>query len=218
MSLPAYRLHHYWRSSSSWRVRFGLAAKGIPYEAVPVSLLDGSSESPEHLSKNPAGFVPVLEIPGNPPELLTESLAILLYLETVHPELPPLLPPDPLLRARTLALAETVNSGIQPLHNPPTLERHSADPAEQKAFARHFIRKGLEVYETLCSGIRGKFTVGDDLSLADLCLSPQLYSAARFEVDFSDLPGILAVEQELRALPSWQASHPDRFKPIDFKG
>jgi maleylacetoacetate isomerase len=195
-----------------------LAVKEIPFESVPVSLLDGSSESPEHLLKNPAGFVPVLEIPGKPPQMLTESLAILLYLETVHPELPSLLPSEPLLRARTLALAETVNSGIQPLHNPPTLERHSRDPAEQKAFARHFIRKGLEVYETLCSGIRGKFSVGDDLSIADLCLSPQLYSATRFEVDFSDLSGIRSIEEELRKLPAWHTSHPDRFKPVDFKG
>ncbi len=213
-----YRLFHYWRSSSSWRVRFGFSLKGLPYEPIAISLLDGSSEAPEHLERNPAGFVPVLEIPGNDHHRLTESLAILLYLEERHPETPRLLPEDPYLKARCWALAETVNAGIQPIQNLPVLHRHSTDPEEQKNWARHFIRKGLEVYETLCAPIRGRFSVGDHPTLADLCLSPQLYNADRYQVDWSDLTHLVEIERACRELPAWTESHPDRFKPSDFKG
>ena len=213
-----YRLYHYWRSSSSWRVRFGLSLKGIPYEPVAISLLDGSSESTEHLERNPAGSVPVLEIPGMVPRRLTESLAILQYLEDLHPGTTSFLPPDPYLKARCWALAETVNAGIQPIQNLPVLHRHSDDPGEQRNWARHFIRKGLEVYESLCAPIRGRFSVGDHPSLADLCLAPQLYNADRYQVDWSDLGNLVGIEQACRALPAWTESHPDRFKPADFHG
>ena len=213
-----YRLYHYWRSSSSWRVRFALHQKGIPYEPVPVSLLDGSSESPAHLERNPSGFVPVLEIPGQEPRRLTESLAILLYLEDSHPGTHRLLPEDPYLKARCWALAETINAGIQPIQNLPVLHRHSSDSEEQKAWARHFIRKGLEVYESLCAPIRGRFSVGDQPTLADLCLSPQLYNADRYQVEWSDLQHLVAIEKACQELPAWSESHPDRFKPHDFKG
>jgi maleylacetoacetate isomerase len=212
-----YRLYHYWRSSSSWRVRFALHLKGIPYEPVPVSLLDGSAEAPEHRERNPAGFVPVLEI-GAGNQRLTESLAILLYLEARHSELPALLPDDPYLKGRCWALAETINAGIQPIQNLPVLYRHSDDPEEQKQWARHFIRQGLEVYESLCAPVRGLFSVGNQPTVADLCLSPQLYNADRYGVDWSDLRHLVEIEQACRGLPAWAESHPDRFKPHDFKG
>ncbi len=220
MSAPSgpYRLYHYWRSSSSWRVRFGLSLKNIAYEPVAISLLDGSSEAPEHLERNPAGFVPVLEIPGPEQYRLTESLAILLYLEDRHPDTQRLLPEDAYLKARCWALAETVNAGIQPIQNLPVLHRHSQDPEEQKKWARHFIRNGLEVYETLCAPLRGRFSVGDHPTLADLCLSPQLYNADRYQVDWSDLKHLVEIERACRELPAWTASHPDRFKPADFAG
>lgn len=213
-----YRLYHYWRSSSSWRVRFGLELKGLPYEAVAVSLLDGSSESPQHLERNPAGTVPVLELSPFPGAHLTESLAILLYLEEAHPDTPSFFPPGRLDKARSWALAETINAGTHPIQNLPVLHRHSADPEEQKSWARHFIRKGLETYEALCAPTAGAFSMGDQLTLADLCLSPQLYNADRYGVNWSDLKSIVRIETSCRALPAWQRSHPDQFKPIDFKG
>ncbi len=213
-----YRLYHYWRSSSSWRVRFGLSLKGLTYEPVAISLLDGSSESAEYLERNPAGFVPVLEIPDQDHRRLTESLAILMYLEDRHPGTAPFLPEDPYLKARCWALAETINAGIQPIQNLPVLHRHSSDPEEQKNWARHFIRKGLEVYETLCTPTRGKFSIGDQPTLADLCLSPQLYNADRYQVDWSDLRNLVEIEQACQGLAAWGESHPDRFKPADFHG
>ncbi len=213
-----YRLFHYWRSSSSWRVRFALDFKGIPYEPVAVSLLNGESESPEHLSRNPLGTVPVLEIPGTPASLLSESLAILHFLEEAHPDLPCLLPGTPLERARIRMLAELINSGIQPFHNPPVLAQHSADPVEQKSWAAGFIEKGLHAYESHCKKTHGLYSVGDAPSIADACLIPQLYSAERFEVDWRAFPVISGVETNLRALPAYQSSHAERFKPLDFKG
>jgi maleylpyruvate isomerase len=216
--LPTYRLYHYWRSSSSWRVRFALDFKGIAYEPIAISLLNGESESAEHLKRNPAGAVPVLEIQGNPPIHLTESLAILLYLEETHPDRPSLLRGDPIARARTFALAEVINSGTQPFHNPPVLVRHSSEPEEQKAWAKHFIERGLRTYEELCQNIRGKFSVGDEPSLADACLIPQIYSAERFGVSLDGFPAIQAIHESLKALPAYESSHAEAHKPIDFKG
>jgi maleylacetoacetate isomerase len=216
--LPRYRLYHYWRSSSSWRVRLALDWKSIPFEPVAVGLLNGESEAPEHLRRNPAGFVPVLEIPGEKNPFLGESLAIIQYLEAVHPECPTLLPGSPLDRARIWALAEVVNAGIQPIQNIPVMERHSSDPGEQKAWARDFIGRGLAVYEKLCRETAGKFSVGDAFSLADACLIPQIYNAQRYEVDLSAFPVLSAVDERCRALAVYESSHPDRYKPVDFKG
>ncbi len=217
-----YRLYHYWRSSSSWRVRFGLDFKGIPYEPIAVSLLNDEAEREEHLARNPAGQVPVLEIPSGgdsfPPDFLTESLAILLYLEETHPDRPRLLGRNALERAKALALAEVINSGIQPFHNPPVLQRHSSDPSEQKAWAREFIERGLGIFEALCLKSRGAFSVGDEPSLADVFLIPQIYSAERFGLDLSRFPAIRSIHENLKLLPAFSSSHADAFKPVDFKG
>ena len=215
---PRYRLYHYWRSSSSWRVRLALDWKKLSYEAIPINLLNGESESLDHLKRNPAGFVPVLEIPGEKQPYLGESLAIIQFLESTHPNHPPLLMGSPLNRARIWALCEVVNAGIQPIQNIPVLERHSKDPAEQKAWAREFIGKGLQVYETLCQETAGKFSVGNEFSLADACLIPQIYNAERYQVDLAPFPTLTRIHDHCRQLSVFQSSHPDRYKPVDFKG
>src|SRR5688500_17347222 len=112
------KLYHYWRSSSSWRIRWALAHKAVACEYIPVSLLDGESESEEHLSRNPLGFVPVLEIvrSGATPFYLSESMAILEWIEEMHPN-PTLLPGDAYQRARIRQLAEIIASDTQPLQN-----------------------------------------------------------------------------------------------------
>jgi len=216
--MPAYRLYHYWRSGSSWRVRFALDFKAIPYEPLAVSLLNGEAESPEHLTRNPAGMVPVLEIPGPSPTYLTESLAIIQYLESSHPDRAPLIFGDALTRARIWTLSEVINAGTQPLHNPPVLNRHSSDPNEQASWARDFIEQGLATYEALCKKTAGNFSVGDLPSVADACLIPQIYSAERFKVDLGAYPVLSRIHQNCMGLPAYQSSHPDRFKPLDFKG
>lgn len=209
------RLYHYWRSSSSWRVRFGLAFKGVGYTPIAVNLINGESDSPAHLARNPAGSVPVLEWagPGGGIRRLTESLAILQFIDTVFPK-KPFLPADPYKRAQVWALAETVNAGIQPLQNLPVFLKHSNDPSEQKKWNQHWIRSGLEVYEKLAASLAGRYSFGNDLTLADLCLIPQLYNAERFEVGFDDLPTLVRVQQSCMNTQGYAESHPDRFKPI----
>src|SRR5665213_1802972 len=171
------KLYHYWRSSSSWRVRWGLALKDVKCEFEAIDLLSGQSESPEHLSRNPLGFVPVLEITESSGKkfFLSESLPILEWLNETYPE-PSLFPKDPIARARARQLAEVINAGTQPLQNLNVQELHSADKEAKKHWSQHWIRNGLHAYETLVRETAGKFSVGNELSVADLCLIPQCYN------------------------------------------
>lgn len=206
-----YRLYNYWRSSSSWRVRIALAHKQIPYEYVAVNLLEGAHRGDDHRARNPRTTVPVLEIDsGGQLHLLAESLAILEYLEEVHPERP-LLPRDPLARAEVRRLAEIINAGIQPLQNLATQrylkEVAGADPA---AFTRHFVGEGLTALEQVARRTAGTFLFGNEVTLADACLIPQLYGARRFGVPLEAYETLLRVEQAAVELPAFVASHPDR--------
>lgn len=208
-------LYHYWRSTSSWRVRFAFEAKGIAAELLPIDLLAGQSETPEHLARNPMGYVPVLEVliaPDTRPRYLAESLAIIEWAEETYRD-KPLLPGDAWQRARIRQLAELINAGTQPLVNLGVGNRHSDDPAEQKAWNQHWIRKGLEAYEKIVKETAGRLSVGDTLTLADICLIPQCYSAARNDVNVVDYPTIARINEEALRLECCQRSHPDRFAP-----
>lgn len=203
------RLYHYWRSSSSWRVRWAFALKGIACEMIAVDLLSGESESEEHRRRNPLGYVPVLDLGG---ELLVESMAIIEWADETKPE-PPLLPGDALQRARIRALAEVINADTQPLQNIGPQHLHSDDPHERKRWAQHWIRNGLEAYETLVKPTAGQFSFGDSLTLADLFLIPQCYNAERFEVPLDAFPTVARIHRAARATESCRASEPDRYKP-----
>jgi maleylacetoacetate isomerase len=212
-----YHLYHYWRSSTSWRVRLALEWKKLAYETTHVGLLNGESESPEHLKRNPAGFVPVLELKTgtHTGSYLTESLAIVRFLEETHPEAPTLFPGSALDHARIWALAETINSGTHPLQNLPVLAEVSDDLDAQKKWARHWIKHGLSVFEELATRKPGKFSHGDHFSLADLCLIPQIYNAERYNVTLESFPRIQAIQSACRDLPAVLKSHPDHFKPAE---
>lgn len=208
-------LHHYWRSSSSWRVRWALAHKGLAYESNAIDLLSGAQREAAYVAnKSPMGLVPCLEVDGRP---LTESVAIVEWLEDVRPE-PALFPRDPWARARVRQLVEFVNAGTQPLQNLAVNRRHSSDATEQKLWARHWIERGLDAIERelaqlRAEGLGGRFAVSDSLTAADLFLVPQLYNARRFEVDLAPFPLLLAAEQQALATDSAKAAHPDRFQP-----
>ncbi len=213
-SAPLYRLYHYWRSSSSWRVRMTLEWKDIPFEAVPVHLLNGESESEAHLKRNPAGFVPVLEIlsgkdAGN---FISESLAIIRYLEEVHPDKKTVFPGTPLERARQWALAEIICADTQPLQNIPVMELHTSEAAGQKRWAQHWICHGLEVFEKTCAPYAGRFSQGDTFSIADICLLPQIYNAERYEVNLEKFSCILKIAAECKQLAAYLKSHPDKYQ------
>ena len=208
------RLYHYWRSSSSWRVRWALAHKGLPYEFIPVSLLNGESESPEHMARNPLGFVPVLEVTddhGNTRRLI-ESIAILEGLEETHPE-PRLYPGDAWDRATIRSLVEIINADTQPLQNLPVQDLHSQDPEAKKTWARHWIIQGLTAFEKIASQTARAFSVGDALSAADLCLIPQVYNAKRYQVDLTPFPVISRICANAEQTSGWKLSEPECHNP-----
>jgi maleylpyruvate isomerase len=206
------KLYGYWRSSSTWRVRIGLELKGIAYESVPVHLLKGEQRSADYRDRNPMQQVPLLEFEvDGTTRRISQSLAILEYLEESHPQ-PPLLPGDAWTRARVRELAELINSGIQPLQNSGVLEfiGSVAPQVERAVWAGHFITRGLTALEGLASERAGRFLVGDQLTLADVCLVPQLFMARRFGVDVEPFTTLRRVEDACRGLPAFERTHPTR--------
>ena len=208
------RLYSYWRSSSAWRVRIGLQVKGVPCEIVPIHLIRGGGEQfrPAFLRVNPQAQVPVLEVeaegPGGAPFHLTQSMAILAYLDERHPT-PPLLPPDPVGRARARQLAEVVNAGIQPFQNLTLQNAIKEVGVDPRPLVKAFNEQGLAALETLAAASAGRYLVGDQLTLADLYLIPQLYGARRNGVDVEAYPTLRRVERVCEVLPAFQAAHPD---------
>lgn len=207
------RLYSYFRSSASWRVRIALHLKGLPFETVPVHLLKdgGEQHAPSFKALNPLETVPLLEIPGDPPLRLGESLAIIQYLDETHPN-PPLLPGDAAQRARIRWLAEVVNAGIHPVQNLGVLQHvektFGATAEQRKAWAAHFIGKGFTALETLLVQSAGTCCVGNQVTLADLCLFPQVYNAKRFGVDVAAFPTIQRVAAHLGTIPAFVQADP----------
>lgn len=211
------KLATYWRSSSAWRVRIGLNLKGIEHELVFVHLLRGGGEQnrPEFSETNPMGQVPVLEVEGPSGTFrLTQSMAILEYLDEVVPE-PPLLPKTPELRARARELAEIVNSGVQPFQNLRFLREAKGAGVESLPITQRYIRTGLVALEHHAAMFAGRFLVGAEVSLADVYLVPQLYAARRFAVDVAAYPTLLRIEAACEALPAFQSAHPNAQPDFD---
>jgi len=195
MSKPI--LYTYFRSSASWRVRIALAYKGIDCEFRFVNLLKKQQYGEEFLKINPLAQVPALLHNGN---LITQSVAILEYLEEVIPG-KPLLPKDPLQRARVREICELIGSGIQPLQNTSVIGKiDSEDAAKRTEWAKFWIEKGFVALEKLLSQTSGKYCVGDELTLADCFLNPQVAQAGRFSVDVSHYPTISRLNESLKQL------------------
>jgi maleylpyruvate isomerase len=202
-------LRGYFRSSATWRVRIALGLKGLPFEVAPVHLLrdGGEQRRAEHRALNPLAQVPVLQLDDG--RALTQSMAILEYLEEAHPT-PPLLPRDALQRFEARRIAETINSGIQPLQNLSTLQAVTALGGDADTWARRFIAEGLAAIAAFAERTHGAFLVGDAPSFADVLLVPQLYNARRFEVPLGELALLTDVEARCEALPAFQAARPER--------
>jgi maleylpyruvate isomerase len=196
----------YWRSSSSWRVRIALAHKQIPHRTTAVQLGDGEQKGPAHRTLNPLGQVPVLVLEDG--QILSQSMAILEYLEETVPD-PPLLPTAPVQRARVRQLAEVINSAIQPLQNLSILKQIAALGADPRAWARQVIVEGLDNLESLVRNDPGPFLLGSQPSLADVLLVPQLYNARRFDCVLDAWPRLQAAEAAAMALPAFHLTHPD---------
>jgi len=205
------KLWSYWRSSCTYRVRIVLGLKGLDYELATVHLIrdGGQQHSPTFGDLNPLRQVPVLEVEEAGKRVaLVQSMAIVEYLDERYPE-PPLLPPSVEARAHVRALAELVNSGIQPLQNTDTFRELRLHGIDTEAWARTFIAKGLGALERLAAARAGAFLFGDQVGLADVYLVPQLYNARRWGVALADFPTLVRAEQSALALPAFRGAAPE---------
>jgi maleylacetoacetate isomerase len=208
-----FRLFHYWRSTSSWRIRWVLTEKNIPCEFIHVDLLKNEQKTTEHLKRNPLGMVPAFEVnKEGKSQFMIESLAVCEWLDESYPE-PALLPKESLERERVRELCQIIGCSTQPLQNYGVLKVLSEDSQERKSWASHWIQNGLGAYEKLCQKQAGEYSYKDNFSLADICLIPQVYNAQRFEVNLSPYPKIQEIVERVKGLESYKKSRPEAFKP-----
>jgi maleylacetoacetate isomerase len=208
------KLFGYWRSTAAWRVRIALNLKGLDWESAPIHLVrdGGEQRTPAFLARNPQGLVPALEADGL---VLTQSLAIIEYLEETHPA-PALLPADPGGRARVRSLAQLVACDLHPLNNLRVLqllrERFGLDERQRDDWIRHWMQEGLGALETRLAREpgTGRFCHGDVPGLADCCLVPQLYNARRYDCELDGFPTLLRIEAACGALEAFRRAAPDR--------
>jgi len=216
------QLYSYFRSSAAYRVRIALNLKGLACDIIPVHLLRQGGEQllPAYRKLNAAGLVPTLTDAG---AVLTQSLAIIEYLDEVHP-LPPLLPAGPLARARVRALALSIACDTHPLNNLRVL-RYLTDTLkvsedDKNAWYRHWCEQGLAALET--SIIRedraGAFCYGETPTMADCCLIPQIFNAQRFQCDLARMPTLLRIYRHCMKLPAFIAASPARQPDAEASG
>lgn len=202
------RLHTYWRSSAAYRVRIALNLKGLDYEPVPHHLARGEHLTSDYLALNPQALVPALEVDG---AVLAQSLSIIEYLDERHPE-PPLLPGTAIERARVRAMAQAIACDIHPLNNLRVLQYLRAETGcgeeQVTAWVRHWVAQGFAGLERLVHGER--YCHGDRVSLADVCLVPQMYNARRFQCDLSPYPRLVAIDGHLTTLEPFDRARPEK--------
>jgi maleylpyruvate isomerase len=206
------KLYGYYRSSTSYRTRIVLNLKGIDYEYVPVALDRGEQQETAFRSVNPMGAVPALEDRNG---VFIQSPAIIEYLEETHPE-PALLPSDPAARARVREVAALIACDIHPVNNLRIMryigENYGQDREGIARWYAHWIRAGFGPLEALLEArsSAGRYCIGDDVTLADAYLIPQVYNARRFSVPLDDYPVIRSIESHCIGLTAFLAAHPDR--------
>ena len=204
------KLHGYFRSSASYRVRIALNLKGLRVDHLPHHLRKGEQCAPAYLAINPQGLVPTLE--NDAGAILSQSLAIIEWLDETHPT-PPLLPKEPLRRAKVRAFAQVLACDTHPVQNLKVLARlRELGLPEEKvtAWAGWANREGLSACDKLIATEAGPFCFGDAPTMADLCLVPQLANARRFGVDVSVFPRLLQAEAAAKALPAFADAAPDK--------
>ncbi len=203
-------LYDYARSSAAYRVRIGLNLKGVDYERRQVNLLESEQKADDYRALNPQGLVPMLEIDGH---RLTQSLSILVYLDQVFPD-PPLVPRDPADGAHVRAMALAIACDIHPLNNLRVLKYlkgdlgHSQEDVDR--WYAHWIREGLAALEVMARPGSGTYLFGEEPTIADICLVPQLFNARRFDVPIGDFPTLLRADANANKLDAFRAAHPDR--------
>jgi len=205
------KLYSYWRSSAAYRVRIALNYKQIEYQQITPNLASGEHLTVDYRATNPQGLVPALAHEG---EIITQSLAIIEYLDYVQPK-PALWPADPMARARVNAMAQVIACDIHPLNNLRVLKylksEMAQDGAAVSAWYARWVSEGFSALETWAGpySADGKHLYGDVVSLADVCLVPQMYNARRFGVDLQPYPKLIAIDQHLCSLPAFAAAAPE---------
>jgi maleylacetoacetate isomerase len=203
-------LYDYWRSSAAYRVRIALKLKRIDYETRQIDLREDQQKSDEYRALNPQGLVPILEVDGH---RLTQSLAIIVYLDMRFPN-QPLLPASADARAHVISMSETIACDIHPLNNLRVLkylkDELGHSQGEIDRWYAHWITEGLSALEALAAPRAGAFLFGDGPTVADCCLVPQLYNARRFNVPLDDYPTLLRADENANKLDGFAAAHPDR--------
>ena len=200
-------------SSASYRVRIALALKGLPFTSVGKDLRAGDPPLEEYLEINTQGLVPALTL--NDGAVLTQSVAIIEYLDEIYPQ-PPLLPQEPLARARVRALTQAITCDVHPLNNLRVLlyleKELGLDKPARDVWYRHWVRLGFEALERwlVRDAATGRFCHGDAPGMADVCLVPQVFNARRFALDLSPFPRIVGIDAACRELPDFQIAAPER--------
>ena len=209
------KLYDYWRSSAAYRVRIGLALKGVAYESIAVNIGPGADENlrPEYRAVNPQARIPALETPQG---VLTQSLAMLDWLDETYRE-PPFMPSDPWARAQVRSFALTIATDIHPLNNSSVLGRlraqFSADEAAIGDWYRHWISVGFAALEAQAAQrSQTPFAFSDAPMLADICLAPQMANARRFKTDLAPFPRLVAIDERARAHPAFIKAAPENQK------
>jgi maleylacetoacetate isomerase len=203
-------LYSYFRSSAAYRVRIAFNLKGLGYDMVPVHLQreGGMNRKPDYRAINPQMRVPALRLDSG--EVLTQSLAIIEYLDEVHPQ-PPLLPRDPVDRARARALAQLVACDIHPLNNVGPLRYLKnvlgQDQTHIDAWYHHWVREGFEALEAMVRP--APYACGSEVTLADLCLVPQIANARRLKVPLERFPRIVAIDAACAKLAAFEQARPE---------
>ncbi|MCC5811106.1 MAG: maleylacetoacetate isomerase [Ectothiorhodospiraceae bacterium] len=206
------KLHGYFRSSAAYRVRIALNLKGVAYQNLPVNLVRGEQREAAYAALNPQQLVPTLETPEG--HRLTQSLAICEYLDESHPQ-PPLLPSDPIGRARVRAIAAVVACDTHPLNNLRVLQYLTdtlgVDEESKLRWYRHWVTEELRAVEALLQdSATGRYCHGEKPSLADLCLVPQVFNAVRFSCDLAPFPTVHRIVDACNALPAFAEAAPER--------
>lgn len=203
------RLYGYWRSSAAYRLRIAFGLKGLTWEDVPVHLVKGEQREADYLQKNPIGLVPTLELAEG--AALTQSLAILEWLEETYPT-PPLLPKDPLKRAQVRAAAHVIAVDTHPIQNVGVVghlkSEYGLSQEQGVDWMCHWMARGFAAFQALIKP-NTPFAFGDAPSLADLCLVPQLYNAHRWGLDLAPFARLTDIEARCFALPAFEAARPE---------
>ncbi|KAJ5906043.1 uncharacterized protein N7473_002959 [Penicillium subrubescens] len=203
-------LYTYFRSSCSARLRIALHLKNIPFTPIFINLLRDEQSSPTHLKVNPSGTVPALIITreSNPTSVtITQSLAALEYLDEAFPQGPPLLPTSPERRALVRTLSQIIACDIQPVTNLRILKRVAPLGADRAVWSRELIEDGLRAYEAIVAGCAGKYSVGDEITMADVCLVPAAWGAERVGVDLSAFPVVDGIVRNLESVEAVRMGH-----------